>query len=147
LRVSKDHNASPKICESDSHYVYARIRLDTAGYAWIRLDTSGYGWIRLDTLGCRWIRLDAGGYAWMQVDAGGHTPTREKLTPTMEKLKERSDEGNVRQRPDEGNVRLTPDEGNVRQNFLLDPDEKIVQGDSKLTERRIKCRHEMIMVS
>ena len=59
-------------------------------------------------------------------------------TPTREKLKERSDEGNVR---------LTPDEGNVRQNFLLDPDEKIVQGDSKLTERRIKCRHEMITVS
>ena len=65
-------------------------------------------------------------------------PTREMSTPTREKLKERSDEGNVRQRPDEGNV---------RQNFLLDPDEKIVQGDSKLTERRIKCRHEMITVS
>ena len=74
----------------------------------------------------------------LDVDCPYPTPTREKLTPTMEKLKERSDEGNVR---------LTPDEGNVRQNFLLDPDEKIVQGDSKLTERRIKCRHEMITVS
>jgi hypothetical protein len=111
--LSKDHNSSRKICESDSHYVYARIRLDTAGYAWIRLDTLGYGWIRLDTLGYAWIRLDTVGYGWirldtvgygwMQMDAGGHTPTREKLTPTMEKLKERSDEGNVRQTPHGGN--------------------------------------------
>ena len=107
MPLSKDHNLSRKICESDSHYAYARIRLDTPVYAWIRLDTLGYVWIRLDTLGYAWIRLDTAGYGWMQMDADGHTPTRERLTPTMEKLKERSDEGNVRLTLLEGNVRLT----------------------------------------
>ena len=47
--LSKDSPFYRKICKSDSHYVYGRIRLDTLGYRWIRLDTAG----------CRWIRLDA----------------------------------------------------------------------------------------
>jgi hypothetical protein len=101
--LSKDDNLSSKICKSDSHYVYARIRLDTLGYGWIRLDTAGYGWIRLDTVGYAWIRLDTAGCRWMQMDAGGHTPTMEMSTPTREKLKERSDEGNVRLTPHDGN--------------------------------------------
>ena len=103
MPLSKDHNLSRKICESDSHYAYARIRLDTPVYAWIRLDTLGYVWIRLDTLGYAWIRLDTAGYGWIRLYAGGHTPTREMSTPTREKLKERSDEGNVRQTPHGGN--------------------------------------------
>jgi hypothetical protein len=141
--LSKDCNLTRKICESDSHYVYTWIRLDTSGYAWIRLDTLGYVWIHLDTLGYTWIRLDTLGYYCIPLALTPRRSNAPAASPHEKIAFNTPHEGNVRFGGDEGNVRQRPHEGI----FLLTSGARWFKVIPTTDEERIKCQHEMITVS